>query len=84
MGETKHLTRNPVNDERKEGQKGRTEVRRTWGGSVCSFCFPGIMAVVWSSPSIWKTAGFWTWAVEVAEIAMRLVSWLVRWDMSLE
>lgn len=42
------------------------------------------MAVVWSSLSVWKTAGFWTWVVAVAEIAMLLVNWLVRRDMSLE
>ena len=44
----------------------------------------GIMAVVWSSLSVWKAAGFWTWVVELTEIAVLLVSLLVRRDMSLE
>lgn len=42
------------------------------------------MAVAWSSLNVWRTAGFWIWVVEVAEIVMHLVSWLVRRDMSLE
>ena len=41
-------------------------------------------AVVWSSLSVWKTAKFWTWVVELTEISMLLVSWLVRRGMSLE
>ena len=51
---------------------------------VYIFYFPGIMAVVWSSLSVWKAAGFWTWVVELTEIAVLLVSLLVRRDMSLE